>query len=207
MEEPVASTSAAERQQVLRRVLRECHAAEVAASRFFAAQHLLLHGRPDVAHFRDAELKQLAAVEELLPRYRSRPSLLNGALGAAGFAAGAAAALAPRRISLALSGALQEALSERCNEQLRSLRDAGCLTSTAPGGGSTADNDTTAGNEVREVVRGMRDAQRAPEDAPLPPDLLALQRMERLEDIGVTGLLGALAKLAATTALSAASKL
>lgn len=77
---------------VVRSVLRESHAAQVASSAFFRGQAstAALRGpRPDLRHMQEAELGGAQAVAEMLPKYRSRPSLLLGPLRAASFALGA----------------------------------------------------------------------------------------------------------------------
>ncbi len=56
-------------------------------------------------------------------KYRGRPSLLLGAIGAAGAALGAASALAPRPIAYAVAGGLQDALTDHFTEKLRLLRE------------------------------------------------------------------------------------
>lgn len=138
----------------------------------------MLRDRPDVASMQEQEATRLQAVASLLPCYRSRPSLLLGPLSAASWALGAAAAAAPRPINLAVLGALQDALSDSFTDQLRSLHSSG-------GGGAAATAPAAAGatasgapQEVRDMVRGLRDAERAPEGAPPPPDILAVQQMQ-----------------------------
>ena len=49
-------------------------------------------------------------------------------------------------------------------------------------------------NDVRNVLVKLRNAERAPEGAPDPPDFGTLQRMQKLEDIGLAGVMGALIK-------------
>lgn len=61
--------------------------------------------------------------------------------------------------------------------------------------------------QVRRLLLALRDLERAPEGAPQPPDVLALQRAERLADVGVQGLVGAAAKVAALAILGASKRL
>ncbi|KAI8470144.1 MAG: hypothetical protein J3K34DRAFT_521611 [Monoraphidium minutum] len=181
-----------QRRRALGSVLREAQLAEAGMSKFFAAQQLLLRGRPDAAYFAEQERRQLDAVQELMPRYRTRPSLLLTLAQAAGAGAGALAAAAPRRLWDAVVGGLQDALTEVYNEQLGELRRQG-LSDDEP--------------EVRRLVLALRDMERAPEGAPAPPDVLALQRAEALRGVGVAGVAGAVAKAAALVLLGAGKRL
>ncbi|MEW5302072.1 MAG: hypothetical protein WDW36_004882 [Sanguina aurantia] len=203
-----ASASDKEQQQLLlRRVLRETHAAEVAAVQFFQAQATVRHGAVDALHFRDQEVDRLKVgavairrpdsdvrldVEKLVPKYQSRPSILLGVMGVAGATLGALSAAAPRRIGMAVTGAVQDALTEHFEDQLRSLREGGVAASVP---------------DVRTVLRKLRDAERAPHGAPVPPDLITLQQVKRFEDIGVEGAVGAAVKAATTQLLALSQKL
>lgn len=86
-------------------------------------------------------LCQLQAVEKLVPKYQSRPSILLGVLGVAGATLGALSAVAPRRISMAVTGAVQDALTEHFEDQLRSLRECGVAASVS----TAAINDACEG--------------------------------------------------------------
>lgn len=59
---------------------------------------------------------------------------------------------------------------------------------------------------MRDLLRSLRDLERAPDGAPPAPDLLAIQRMEKLEDIGVTGLVAGVVKAASRGALNLARR-
>jgi len=60
--------------------------------------------------------------------------------------------------------------------------------------------------QVRLLLLGLRDLERAPEGAPTPPDVLALQRATSFSDVGVQGLVGAAAKAVALALLGASKK-
>lgn len=60
---------------------------------------------------------------------------------------------------------------------------------------------------MRTVIRNLRDTERAPHGAPVPPDLISLQQMERFEDIGVEGAVGAVVKAATTQLLALSERL
>ncbi|KAJ9515858.1 hypothetical protein QJQ45_008734 [Haematococcus lacustris] len=162
-----------------------------AAVAFYAGQHLVSRGRPDMQYYLAQEQGALQQVSQLLPLHRARPSLLQGLLGAGGFAAGALAAAAPARIQLAVMGAVGEALTEHYNDKLRDVTEAG-LQQTS---------------EVREQLRQWRDVPRTPEGAPAAPDILTLQKLERIEQLGLGGAAALAVKLAAKAVLAAAAKL
>ncbi|KAJ9516037.1 hypothetical protein QJQ45_024443 [Haematococcus lacustris] len=162
-----------------------------AAVAFYAGQHLVSRGRPDMQYYLAQEQGALQQVSQLLPLHRARPSLLQGLLGAGGFAAGALAGAAPARIQLAVMGAVGEALTEHYNDKLRDVTEAG-LQQTS---------------EVREQLRQWRDVPRTPEGAPSAPDILSLQKLERIEQLGLGGAAALAVKLAAKAGLAAAAKL
>lgn len=55
--------------------------------------------------------------------------------------------------------------------------------------------------DVRALLLRLRDMQRAPEGAPVPPDLIALQKMESLRELGLGGVVGGAVKALVQTAL------
>lgn len=60
--------------------------------------------------------------------------------------------------------------------------------------------------EVRTLLLALRNMQRAPEGAPDPPDVVALQQMQSIRDIGAVGAVGALVKAATVGALDLVSR-
>jgi hypothetical protein len=61
--------------------------------------------------------------------------------------------------------------------------------------------------DVRETLRDLRDAERAPDGAKPSPDLLAYSKMRSLSDLGSEGAVGAVVKAGVLGALGLASKL
>ncbi len=57
------------------------------------------------------------------------------------------------------------------------------------------------------LVRELRDAERAPDGAPLAPDLLAYSKIRSLADISLEGAVGAVVKVTALAALGLAADL
>jgi hypothetical protein len=68
-------------------------------------------------------------------------------------------------VRAAVAAGVQDALTDTYNEQLRVLRERG-LADAVP--------------RVRQVVRGLRDQERAPDGAPHAPDISALGRASGL---------------------------
>jgi hypothetical protein len=60
---------------------------------------------------------------------------------------------------------------------------------------------------VRALLLALRDLERAPEGAPPPPDVLALQRASSIAEVGVQGVVGAAAKAVTLAVLGAARRL
>lgn len=59
--------------------------------------------------------------------------------------------------------------------------------------------------QVRQLLRALRDLERAPDGAPPPPDVLALQ--QGLAGVGAEGVVGAAAKAAALALLGLGKRL
>lgn len=57
-----------QQQQLIRHVLRESHAAEAAATKFFSGQKVVMRSRPDAALLAEREAAQLLRVQNLMPR-------------------------------------------------------------------------------------------------------------------------------------------
>jgi hypothetical protein len=200
--------------------------AEAAAAAFMRGQALALRNRPDAAALADDEERRRRAVDAAAHRHGARPSALLGAARLAGAAAGFWSALiAPRPLRLAVAGAVQDAVSDAGTDGLRSLLEAQAQAEEEEeeqwqaGGGDGRSHTTAtttnpkdlAPDDVRAVLREVRDAERAPHGAPPPPDLTALLQAGSLADAaaaagGAQGALAAAVKAAASAALKAASK-
>jgi demethoxyubiquinone hydroxylase (CLK1/Coq7/Cat5 family) len=134
--------------------------------------------RPDLAAFTAQEANLLSQLQTLaVTNAPLRPSAL-APLANIGFAAlGAVAAVLPPKPSAAILAGVQSALTDHYNDSLRQLREAGVAEST---------------NDVRAVLRVVRDVERAPEGAPRVPDILALQRLGEVSVAeGVAGVVAA----------------
>jgi demethoxyubiquinone hydroxylase (CLK1/Coq7/Cat5 family) len=207
-------------------VLRQAQLAEAAAAAFMRGQAVALGGRPDARHLAEDEERRRSAVDAAARRHGARPSALLGAARLAGAAVGFWSALvAPRPLRLVVAGAVQDAVSDAGTDGLRSLLEAQAEAeedeAARGGGGGEAGGSTTtttttpyhyspadfAPDDVRAVLREVRDAERAPHGAPSPPDLAALLQARSLADVGgAEAALGAAVKAAAAAALKAAAK-
>lgn len=151
--------------EVVEATIRVDLLAQQAAYALASGRALAGRRRPDLQMIREEEAEHLGRVKDLAPRYGVRPSLL-GPLVAAGFAAiGAASAAAPPRLAAAAAAGISDALTDTFNEQLRAMHEAGVAEGAA---------------EVRALVRGLRDQERAPAGAPSAPDITALRNPRAL---------------------------
>ncbi|KAK9866106.1 hypothetical protein WJX84_003968 [Apatococcus fuscideae] len=154
--------------------IRASLASESLATKLFEGQRRIMKERPDLQLLQEQEQAHLNKLKSLAPEHRARPSLLAPALGALGSALGMVAAAAPQQLHAAITGGTQEALTEHYNDQLRDLRAAG-LADTA--------------GEFREVLRQLRDEERAPPNHAQVPDIMALRNLERMSvPEGVAGI-------------------
>ncbi|WIA20957.1 hypothetical protein OEZ85_005295 [Tetradesmus obliquus] len=202
-----------DKQQVLRELLRKAHVAEAAMAKVLVGQQLVLRNRPDAAFFAEQEQDALHTVQQLMPRYRVRPSALLSLLQGAGMAAGAAAALAPPAARNAVLGALQESLTGLYNDQLRAMREAGLSDEESLTGlyndqlramREAGLSDEAA--DVRAVMIKLRNMERADEGCPAPPDIVSLTQAQSLADVGLGGVLGAVVKAVADAAVAASGR-
>jgi demethoxyubiquinone hydroxylase (CLK1/Coq7/Cat5 family) len=116
--------------------------------------------RPDYAALADEETELFLKIKSLAPHYRVRPSLLGPLASVAFGALGVASSLAPPRLSAAIAAGVSESMTDVFNEQLREMREAGVSESA---------------EDVRLLVRELRDQERAPAGSPGVPDILSLR--------------------------------
>lgn len=74
-----------------------------------------------IQHMWDQEKEHLAAFERLLPKHRSRPTILLPIWNVAGFALGAGSALLGREAAMACTVAVESVITDHYNDQIRSL--------------------------------------------------------------------------------------
>ena len=106
-------------------MLRVDHAGEVAARKIYDGQLLVLGNRPEakeIKKMRDQEQEHLDAFDDLLNKYKIRPSLLTPVWNSAGFALGAFTALMGSKAAMACTIAVEEVIGEHYEKQSKSLK-------------------------------------------------------------------------------------
>ncbi|XP_046444498.1 5-demethoxyubiquinone hydroxylase, mitochondrial-like [Daphnia pulex] len=106
------------------RFLRVDHAGEVGADRIYAGQMAVL-GKSNVGsviqHMWDQEKEHRKKFDELLPKYRARPTVMLPIWNVAGFALGAGSALLGPKMAMACTAAVETVITDHYNDQIREL--------------------------------------------------------------------------------------
>ena len=114
------------KEELIDRILRVDHAGEYGAVRIYEGQLSVL-GRtpaaPVIEQMAEKEREHLATFNELLPRRRVRPSLLQPLWHVAGFALGAGSALLGSKAAMACTVAVEEVIDEHYAKQVALLGD------------------------------------------------------------------------------------
>jgi len=110
--------------ELIDKILRVDHAGEFGADRIYAGQISIL-GNSDVGHLIqemwDQEKEHVAKFEELLPKYRVRPTALIPLWDAAGYVLGFGTALMGKEAAMACTVAVEKTISAHYSDQLRQL--------------------------------------------------------------------------------------
>lgn len=151
----MASTSAATSpsRKVLDSIIRVDHAGELAADRIYAGQMAVLGKTtvgPTIQHMWNQEKRHRAKFEELIRKYRVRPTVLTPLWNIAGFALGAGTALLGERAAMACTVAVETVIVEHYNDQLRTLME------------KTNENIE---EEILETIKKFRDEEQEHHDA------------------------------------------
>ena len=180
-----SSTSTSSTEPLVRKALL----IESLGASFVQGQQCLGGPRRDTALFKDEQLKRLSKARSLLDssagkrRVVIRPSLLTSPAGAAAFALGAATALASSalpsittrtaaataaplsKLKGLVSRALEGAASDAYNDSLSALHQARASSEarTATKESTNGDDDNDNEQQLRAVLRELRDAKRAPD--------------------------------------------
>ena len=104
--------------------LRVNHAGERAAQTIYKGQLAVLAGQPqeaEIQHMMEQEQEHLDTFDDLLNRYRVRPSLLDPVWGAAGFVLGAVTASMGTKAAMACTIAVEEVIGTHYDKQVRDL--------------------------------------------------------------------------------------
>jgi len=110
--------------EVRDRVIRVDHAGEYGANRIYAGQMAVLgHTKsgPLIQHMWDQEKEHLRVFQELIPKYRARPTAMLPFWNVAGFALGAGTALLGEKAAMACTVAVEATITEHYNNQIREL--------------------------------------------------------------------------------------
>jgi len=109
---------------MLDKMLRVDHAGEYGAIRIYQGQLAVL-GKTSVApvlqEMHDQEKEHLATFNQLLPKYRVRPTVMLPLWDLAGFMLGAGTALLGKEGAMACTVAVESVIGEHYNSQIRAL--------------------------------------------------------------------------------------
>ncbi|XP_012231521.1 5-demethoxyubiquinone hydroxylase, mitochondrial isoform X1 [Linepithema humile] len=149
----LASTSAATSasRKVLDSVIRVDHAGELGADRIYAGQMAVLGNTsvgPTIQHMWDQEKRHRAKFEELIRKYRVRPTVLTPLWNMAGFALGAGTALMGEKAAMACTVAVETVIVDHYNEQLRTLME----------------SQETVSEEILQTIKEFRDEEQEHHD-------------------------------------------
>lgn len=106
------------------RILRVDHAGELGADRIYAGQMAVLgktNVGPIIQEMWDQEKHHLQTFEQLLPKYRARPTALMPFWNIAGFLLGAGTALLGKESAMACTVAVEDVITQHYNDQIREL--------------------------------------------------------------------------------------
>ncbi|XP_064102848.1 5-demethoxyubiquinone hydroxylase, mitochondrial-like isoform X2 [Macrobrachium nipponense] len=118
------STRTSRNREVIDRIIRVDHAGELGADRIYAGQMAVLGKTsvgPVIQHMWDQEKEHKAKFEELIPKYRVRPTVLIPIWNVAGFVLGAGTALLGKEGAMACTVAVESVITDHYNSQLREL--------------------------------------------------------------------------------------
>jgi len=169
----VEATGAMRRSSELDQLARSSQASEMASFGFYLGQQRMSKtSRPDLKYFVDAEQENLRDANEMVLRYRARPSLLQPACMALGYTIGMVSSLGGRNVSLAAAGAMRDVALEHYNDAMRNMMESG-----------NYEQEET----LRKQLKQLRDADRAPEDSPRAPSIEALANPKELTAMDAVG--------------------
>ncbi|KAF2880755.1 hypothetical protein ILUMI_25427 [Ignelater luminosus] len=131
-------------------IVRVDHAGELGADRIYAGQMAVLghtEKGPLIQHMWDQEKVHRARFEELIRKYRVRPTVMTPIWNVAGFVLGAGSALLGDKAAMACTVAVETVIVEHYNDQLRELMD-----------------DPNANKELMETIKQFRDEEQEHHD-------------------------------------------
>lgn len=175
-EEPMSSDAGTRGDELVNTTIRSIVRVDLvsaeAALAFFKGLGHMNPNRVDIRNMVEREESFAKETRKQLPKEGARPSLL-GPITQTGFGlTGFATSLLPSRIRDSVISGMNEAMEEIYIEQLRMIREAGI-----------ADKK----EELRSLIRRLRDHDRVPEGAPKVPDITTLRDLSSFsEDQGLS---------------------
>jgi len=138
------------RREALDHVLRVDHAGEIGANYIYKGQLRALGESSSAAktikEMWDHEKEHLTTLEKMMPKERTRPSLLQPLWQCAGYTLGLASGLMGEKAAMACTDAVEEAIVDHYNDQIRDLLE------------KQSENDDNY-EDVAKVLSKMRDEE------------------------------------------------
>ncbi|CAG4953867.1 unnamed protein product [Colias eurytheme] len=145
-----AHSSAWRKNPHLDEIIRVDHAGELGADRIYAGQMAVLGTSkegPLIQHMWEQEKKHREKFEELISKYRVRPTVMMPLWNVAGFALGAGTALLGKEAAMACTVAVETVIVDHYNDQLRTLME-----------------DPNIDKEILETITKFRDEEQEHHD-------------------------------------------
>jgi len=150
-------------EELIAKILRVDHAGEFGADRIYAGQMFVL-GKTDVGdliqEMWDQEKEHKAKFDELLPKYRVRPTALIPLWNIAGYALGFGTALMGKEAAMACTVAVEDSIGTHYSDQLRSLLE----------DASRYPDDPEKHKELLDIIKKFRDDEMDHHDTGLAHD-------------------------------------
>lgn len=131
-------------------IIRVDHAGELGADRIYAGQMAVLGNTtkgPLIRHMWEQEKGHRAKFEELINKYRVRPTIMTPIWNVAGYALGVGSALLGEKAAMACTVAVETVIVDHYNDQLRTLM-----------------NDPETNKELLETITRFRDEEQEHHD-------------------------------------------
>ncbi|XP_066246072.1 5-demethoxyubiquinone hydroxylase, mitochondrial-like [Euwallacea similis] len=164
---------------VLDQIIRVDHAGELGADRIYAGQLAVLESTskgPLIHHMWEQEKGHRAKFEELIKKYRVRPTVMTPIWNVAAYMLGAGTALLGDKAAMACTVAVETVIIEHYNDQLRTLLE-----------------DPEANRELMEVITKFRDEEQEHHDTGIDHGAEQAPLYRVLTDVIKTGCKGAIA--------------
>jgi len=150
-------------EELVAKILRVDHAGEFGADRIYAGQMFVL-GKTDlgdlIQEMWDQEKEHKAKFDELLPKYRVRPTALIPLWNVAGYALGFGTALMGKEAAMACTVAVEDSIGTHYSDQLRSLLE----------DASRYPDDPEKHKELLDIIKKFRDDEMDHHDTGLAHD-------------------------------------